>query len=148
MYNVPQTAEDRLLCQFGHLLKMAFNDNPLEDSGITLPQMTLLDWIAVNPGSNVREIADGLTLTPPTVSVAVRRLEDGGHLERYADPDDGRAVRFILTAQGYTLYQQALIFRQAKMHRLLSALTPTEIDTLLTLLEKAISAAGTDSCSD
>lgn len=148
MYNAPQTAEDRLLCQFGQLLKLAFTDNPLEESGISLPQLSLLDWVAVNPGSNVREVADGLTLTPPTVSVAIRRLEDAGYVDRYADPDDGRAVRFKLTAQGLKLYQRALRFRQAKMHLLLSALTSTEIETLLNLLEKAIRLAGAESCNN
>jgi len=147
MFNIRQSAEDRLLCQFGRLLKMAFTENPLEGSGISLPQLALLDWIAGNPGSNLRDIADGLALTPPTVSVAVRRMEDAGHLERQPDPSDGRAICFTLTTQGCALYKRALVFRQEKMRLILSGLTPTEIDTMLTLLEKAISAAGEESCS-
>jgi DNA-binding MarR family transcriptional regulator len=110
----------------------------LQDSQISLPQLTLLDWIAVNPGCNLREIADGLSLTPPTVSVAVRRLENYGYLVRERDPVDGRAVRFTLTPQGYHLYERALSFRQKKMQLLLRDLTPSETETLLTLLDKGL----------
>ena len=54
MHNIPYTAEDRLLCQFGRLLKLAFHENPLAKSGVSLPQLTLLDWVAINPGCNLR----------------------------------------------------------------------------------------------
>ena len=142
MYKKPKSAEDRLLSLFGHLLKQAFTENPLQDSGISLPQLALLDWIAVNPDSNLREIADGLSLTPPTVSVAVRRLETAGYLIRESDPVDGRVLRFSLTSQGYQLYKRALTFRQKKMQLILRDLSPLETETLLKLLEKGINALG------
>ncbi|MDF1513535.1 MAG: helix-turn-helix domain-containing protein, partial [Anaerolineae bacterium] len=63
-------------------MKIAFGDNPLEDSGISLPQLTLLDWVAANPGSNLSDIAEGINLSPPTVSVGIRRLENVGVLQR------------------------------------------------------------------
>lgn len=148
MYNAPQSDEDRLLCQFGRLLKLAFNKNPLEESGITLPQLTLIDWIAVNPGTNLRAIAEGLALTSPTVSVAVRRLEQNGLLQREPDPEDGRAVQFSLTESGCMLYKQALTFRQEKMRLLLGGLSRKEITTLVTLLDKAISSAGEGRCDE
>jgi DNA-binding MarR family transcriptional regulator len=146
MYNIPQSAEDHLLSLFGRLLKLAFSENPLENSGISLPQLSLLDWIAANPGCNLHEIADGLSLTPPTVSVAVRRMEEVGYLYREPDPDDGRAVQFTLTPAGIELYKHALAYRQSKMRLLLRGLSLTEVDTLLSLLGKAISAAGEEAC--
>ena len=147
MYKIPQTAEERLLCLFGNLLKLAFTENPLQDSGISLPQLALLDWIAVNPGCSLREIAAGLRLTPPTVSVAVRRLETAGCLLREDDPVDGRVLRFTLTAQGYQLYERALTYRRDKMRLILQNLSPSEIDNLLQLLEKGINKLGEKNCS-
>jgi len=60
------SAEDRLLSLFGRLRQLAFDQHPLQDSGVTMPQLTLLDWIATSPGCGIQEIADGLGLTAPT----------------------------------------------------------------------------------
>ena len=132
---------ERLLGLISRLLKLALDQNPLEDSGITTPQLALLDWVAACPGCSVREIADGLELTAPTVSVAVRRLENAGLLERQADPTDRRSVRISTTAQGQVLHERALEFRLEKMQHLLSGLTEEEAASLLALIEKAIDAA-------
>ncbi len=104
-------------------------------------QMALLDWIAVSNGCGVQDIAEGLGLTPPTVSVGVRRLEDVGLLKRKPNPQDKRAVQFFLTAKGQTLQRHSQNFRRHKLELILSGLTPEEQDTLLTLLGKALQAA-------
>ena len=141
MTNVSLSAEDHLLDLFDRLRKLAFGQHPLQDSGVTMPQLTLLDWVAATPGCGVHEIADGLGLTAPTISVGVRRLEKAGLLERQPDPQDGRAIQLFLTAQGQALYRRARAFRQDKMQRLLKGLTPEDQMTLLTLLEQAVSSA-------
>ena len=135
------TEEDRLLSIFGRLRKLALGQNPLADSGVTGPQLALLDWIAASQGCGVQEIATGLDLAAPTVSVGVRRLEDAGLLERQPDPQDGRAIRLSLTAQGQTLQERALAFRREKMRCVLAGLTTEEAETLLALLERALSSA-------
>ena len=134
-------AEDRLLDLFDRLRKLALGQNPLEDAGVTMPQLALLDWIAASPGCGIQETAAGLGLTAPSVSVGVRRLEAAGLLERRPDPQDGRAIQLFLTAQGQALHQRARAFRQEKMRRLLMGLKPEDRATLLALLEQAISAA-------
>ena len=132
---------DRLLSLFELLRKLAFGQHPLQDSRVTMPQLTLLDWVAESPGSGIQDIADGLGLTAPTVSVGVRRLEAAGLLERRPDPKDGRAIQTFLTAQGQTLHERARAFRREKMQRLLTGLTSEEGAMLLALLEKALNSA-------
>ena len=132
---------DQLLSLFDRLRKLAFGQHPLQDSVVTMPQLTLLDWVAESPGSGIQDIADGLDLTAPTVSVGVRRLEAAGLLERRPDPKDGRAIQTFLTALGQTLHERACAFRREKTQRLLTGLTATEGSMLLALLEKAINAA-------
>ena len=132
---------DRLLSLFERLRQLAFGLHPLQDSGVTMPQLTLLDWVAESPGSGIQDIADGLGLTAPTVSVGVRRLEAEGLLERRPNPQDGRAIQTFLTAQGQSLHERARAFRREKMRRLLTGLTAEEGAKLLALLEKAINAA-------
>lgn len=133
--------EDLLVSYFDRLRKLAFSQHPLEDSAVTMPQLTLLDLIASSPGCSMQELAVGLDVTAPTVSVSVRRLELEGLLEREPDPDDGRAVKLFLTVEGRALCQQARDFRREKMRRLLDGLSEEEGLVLLTLLERAISSA-------
>ena len=117
------------------------DQNPLADSGVTGPQLALLDWLAASPDCGVGDVATGLGLTAPTVSVGVRRLEKAGLLERKPDPKDGRAIRLSLTAQGHALQEQAHAFRREKMRCVLAGLTTEEAETLVALLERAVSTA-------
>jgi len=135
------TEEDRLLSILGKLRRLALDQNPLADSGVTGPQLVLLDWIVASPGCGVQEIATGLGLTAPTVSVGARRLEKAGLLERQPDPQDGRAIRLSLTAQGQALQERAHAFRREKMRHVLAGLTAEEAETVMALLERAISTA-------
>ena len=136
------TAEDRLLNLLNRLRLLGPGQPPFQDEElpVTPSQLVLLDWVAASPGCGVQEMATGLELTPPTVSVGVRRLEETGLLERQPDPQDGRSVQLFLTPQGETLHRRAQDFRRGKMRRLLSGLTPQEQETLLDLWERALSA--------
>ncbi|MBN1139126.1 MAG: MarR family transcriptional regulator [Anaerolineae bacterium] len=114
---------------------------PFEDVGITSAQLALLERAAAQPGCSLQDMADGLGVTPPTVSVGVRRLEEVGLLERHPDPADGRAWQFVLTAAGVALWERVQRYRGEKARRLLAGLAPEEQQTLLTLLERALDAA-------
>lgn len=114
---------------------------PFESVGITSAQLTLLEWVASHPRCSLQDLADGLGLTPPTVSVGVRRLEEVGLLERHPDPEDRRAWQLDLTAQGTALWQRVQRYRGEKTRRLLAGLMPEEQQTLLALLERALDAA-------
>ena len=137
----PLPAEERLLALFDRLRRIASGENPLEDRGVTGPQLTLLLSVAASPGCGIQEIAAGLGLTAPTVSVTVRRLEETGLLERQADPADGRAVRLFLTGQGQAMQGRAQTYRLEKMRRLLAGLAAEEQEQLLSLLARAVDAA-------
>lgn len=57
----------------------------LEASGTTVQVKTVVE--------------SGLFGTPPTVLHRLVQLENAGWIERYVDPDDGRARRLVLTSQ-------------------------------------------------
>jgi len=81
--------EDQLVDLFDRLRKLAFNQHPLEDSAVTMPQLTLLDRIAASPGCGIQDIAVDLGLTAPTISVGVRRQSSAsksGPIRRLARP--------------------------------------------------------------
>lgn len=135
------TAEERFLNLLSRLQTLGPGQPPFEEVQITPAQLILLDWVAGSPGCGVQVMAAGLGLTPPTISVGVRRLEKIGLLERRPNPQDRRSIQLFLTPQGETLHQQAQEYRQDKARRLLSGLTVQEQETLLSLWEQALDAA-------
>ena len=143
MANTKRNEEEALIALFKRLRNLIPGIPPTEEVGITPPQFNLLERVANFPGSSMREIAEGLNLTPPTVSVAVRRLEKKGFLLRKPDAQDKRSIRLYLTKEGEALYQRGEVFRRSMAKRLLSGLSAEEKTQLTNLLGRAIHAAET-----
>jgi DNA-binding MarR family transcriptional regulator len=134
-------AEERFFELMKRVRKLGLDTQSLGDSPVSPAQMALLDWIAASPGCSVQDIADGLGLTPPTVSVGVRKLEESNLVERKPNPMDGRSIQFFLTRRGQAVQRQILDSHHNKFRRLLAGLIPQEQETLLGLLEKALNVA-------
>ena len=132
-----QTPEARFLALIREFRALPMLAAP-KDIPLSPPQITLLNWVALSPGIGVLDIAHSLNLTPPTVSVAARRLADEGFLESQQDPDDRRVRRLYLTQLGTELLEQVWDYRSKTVKRFLSSLTPAEQEQLITLLERAI----------
>lgn len=137
-------AEERYFELMKRVRKLGMDTHSLGDGTVSPAQMTLLDWIAASPGCGVQDIADGLGLTPPTISVGVRKLEESSLVERKPNPMDGRSIQFFLTRRGQALQRQIQDSHRNKFRLLLVGLTPQEQETLLGLLEKALIAAETE----
>lgn len=112
-----------------------------KDVHISASHQALIEYAATNPGCGIQEIAEGLKLATPTVSIGVRQMEKNDFFMRQPDPEDGRAVKIFLTSKGQRLHQRSQSFQCQKFERLLTGLTPAERNTLLDLLERAINAA-------
>lgn len=112
-----------------------------DGSPVSPAQMALIDWIASNPGCGVQDIANGLSLTPPTVSISVRKMEGNGIVDRKPDPADARSVQFSLTKQGQIIYKRHKLRQKNIAKELLSGLSQSERDTLIELLDRALLSA-------
>lgn len=88
----------------------------------------------------MQDIAGGLKLTPPTVSVGVRRLEEAGLLKRRPHLQTNAPFSY-LTVKGQSLRRQSQNFRRQKFKHILSGLTQQDQDTMIGLLEKALQIA-------
>lgn len=119
-------------------------DSLNSDEGAASPaQMTLIDWVALNPGCGVLDIAAGLHLTPPTVSIGVKKMEKIGIVERKPNPSDARSVQFFLTRRGQEISDKHQGYQKRKFQQLLSGLSQQEQETLIELLERALQSAET-----
>lgn len=73
-------------------------------------------------------------LTSGAVSKRLDRLEGLGLVDRRPDPDDARARRVRLTAEGLRAADDLVAAHLANEHRLVAGLSPAERDTLAALL--------------
>ncbi|MCH7662456.1 MAG: MarR family transcriptional regulator [Chloroflexi bacterium] len=132
-----QKSEDRLIALLKSMSGLHSGKSMLAKIDLSFSQMALLRWVAQSPGCRVQEIADGLGLSAPTVSVGIRRLIKTGLLERLPDPIDKRAACVYLSKQGQALQQQFMQRRHREVRRFLSGLEHNEQEQLIDLLEKA-----------
>ena len=63
----------------------------------------ILIRLSFGDGITQLELAGETRLKPPTVSVALKRMETEGYVRRVTDPEDMRAVRVFLTDKGKAL---------------------------------------------
>ncbi len=98
------TDEHTLLQRFVELLeelrRPELARNPLRGIGISPPQFAPLDRIAREAGPTLGEIAAALIVTPPTISVALRRLEELELVRKSRDPRDRQNIRVYPTEKG------------------------------------------------
>ncbi len=131
--------ENQLVLLFKRMSDLPMMKPPSE-SPLSMPQVAMLNWVARSPGCGVRDIAAGLHVTPPTVSVGIRRLVEDGWLEQSNDPDDRRARPIFLTEKGTEWVAHFREHRTQMLRRFLSGLDNDEQEQLICLLERAISA--------
>lgn len=72
---------------------------------LTLAQYNTLMAIREQGESSVKQLAERLNVSPPSVSSMVDRLVEAGHLERMPNPSDRRAVIIRLTQAGLETLQ-------------------------------------------
>lgn len=133
--------EDRLARFIQRMIKLRLAEIPRLDYDLSFSQMEMLWFIKGAPNCRVQDIADGLGITPPSVSVALRRLEEAGWLERHPDPGDGRVTCSSLTEKSVEMLQRVRAAQHRGVERFLAGLTADEKNHLINLLEKAIASA-------
>jgi len=131
-------AAEKFLSLMTKLRRLGVTTLQPEEARLSPSLMVLIDYVASSPSCGIREMAKGLNLSTPTVSVGVRQLEEAGFLRRQPHPRDRRAVQILLTSKGEDLYQRTHRFRRQMFERLLAGLTSEERTMLLSLLGKAL----------
>ena len=87
----------------GHARVIARMSDELEaGQGMPLTEYDVLRQLALAPAAGVRmsELADLVVLSRPGLTGVVKRLERQGLVERRPDPQDGRGLHAVLTAEG------------------------------------------------
>lgn len=124
-----------MLAQVARLMRRSF-DERARGIGVTRPQWQVLSLLRMHAGSNQGTLADMLDVEPITLARMIDRLQDGGLVERRADPADRRAWRIHLTGKGDELVEKLLPFGEQTLEAALEGIEGGERAMLLATLGK------------
>ena len=87
-------------------------------------------------GVSISRIAQALEITLPTVTVAVKRLEKKGYVEKRRDESDGRVALVALTNQGRKMDAAHRYFHENMVRSITREMSEAEVKTLVGVLSK------------
>ncbi|MCV0280501.1 MarR family winged helix-turn-helix transcriptional regulator [Pseudomonas aeruginosa] len=102
--------------------------------GIGVVEWRMLSMLAVENGITANRICQVIGLDKSAVSRSLQALEASGYVGSRVDPGDARRNTVSLTEAGRALHDRVLLVALERERRLLSGLSPEEVDTLIELL--------------
>ncbi len=93
---------------------------------LTLAQLSILMALQECGPMRMTALASNQRVRTPTVTVAIRRLEKLGLVERSDDPTDLRAVVVAITPHGHAMRRNALATRHTQLAAMLTTLSPED----------------------
>jgi DNA-binding MarR family transcriptional regulator len=110
-----------------HALRKAF-DRRAVGLGGTRAQWKVLFKLTRYPGLRQIELADMLDIEPITLSRIIDRLEEGGLVERVADPADRRAWRLHVTVKAQPLVEKLRALASEMTANAFAGIDPKDIE--------------------
>ena len=74
--------------------------NRLKDTGLTIGQPKVLDYLKDHDGAGQKDIARGCHIEPGTLTTILNRMEDAGLVERHMLNGNRRSLYVFLTEKG------------------------------------------------
>lgn len=83
-------------------------ERQLNRTGVYRSQHQLLMYIADNPNASQKEIAQLNRVSPATVAVSLKKLENGGYIRRVVDEHDNRYNKICITEKGRAVVENSV----------------------------------------
>lgn len=112
----------------------------LKRLNLSLSHLRAMQLLIPDRALPLKELAECLQMTPPSVTAITRRLVQTGLAQRTTHAEDSRVVLLSLTDAGRRLHAQVTQEHIDRMARLLQGLTSAEQEQFLDLLERAVHA--------
>ncbi|MEU7635240.1 MarR family transcriptional regulator [Streptomyces sp. NPDC039016] len=141
----PHPAKD-VTHHVGYVLKRAqaalrgAMDKVLREHGLTVPQYSTLELLALHPGMSNADLARATFVTRQSGNVVLRGLQEAGLITRPATADHGRARPAHLTEEGRARLAAVQAAVYAIEQRMVEAIPPQRVAALLTDLDRIAAA--------
>ncbi len=115
-------------------LLRTYADHKAAQFGITRAQWAVLVQLDRCEGLKQSELAEMLDLQPITLTRLLDKLDDGGLIERRADPADRRAKRLFLMPAARPLLDRLAALGEDMMAGTMEGIEPADIEWMITQL--------------
>ena len=135
-----QKALNDMLIEVYHNI-VQLEEKTLKQAGklqLTINEMHLIEYLGRggSEGLTIRELADGLRVKSPSMTVAVKKLEAKGYVQKVACEEDGRAVRVCLTKAGKRVDAYHKYYHRMMVKAIADGMTDEEKSVLLSAIRK------------
>jgi DNA-binding MarR family transcriptional regulator len=132
--------DDLLVGVYHNLLSLEENVLKKGRLELSISEMHLIEQVgkASGEGLTIREIAERLGITSPSVTVAVQKLVRKEYVLKTACVHDGRAVKVHLTKKGKNVDAYHKYSRRVMTKTIAEGMTDSEKDVLLRAIQKLI----------
>ena len=139
---LPNELHQRALVAYGRALRIV---DPIRfqlwaDRGLTMPQVRVLFELVEANERSAGELAEALSVAPPTITGLTDRLVKQDLVQRREDPRDRRVVLLALTDSGRALTAEIAEQAGAYLHEVFDTLPAGRLDEICEALE-ALAAA-------
>jgi DNA-binding MarR family transcriptional regulator len=119
----------RVLCEVFQVLGRR-DPGGILPGDLTLAQLSILMTLQEQGPMRMTALASHQRVRTPTITVAIRRLEKLGLVDRSHDPTDLRAVVVGITRHGHAMRRNALATRHVQLATMLMTLSPEDLARL------------------
>lgn len=106
---------------------------------LTMKQLGVIELIEFLDNPTLSEIAKKLSISKPSASAMLDKLEEKGCIKKIKSDKDRRSAHVHLTTKGKEMYNTHQGIHRRFAEKLTSNLTESEKDVLLVILNKAVS---------
>ncbi|MEQ8762352.1 MAG: MarR family transcriptional regulator [Planctomycetota bacterium] len=142
--------EDRIVAAIRQIIRAVdLHSRRIEEScGLTGPQLAALNAVAKTGPLSAGALAKAISLSQPTVTGIVTRLENRGLLQRRRSETDRRSVEVGITGAGDEVLRQAPSLLQDQFSERLAQLEEWERTQILATLQRIATMMGAESLAD
>ena len=139
---LPNELHQRALIAYGRAVRIV---DPVRfqlwaDRGLTMPQVRVLFELVEEGERSAGELAEALSVAPPTITGLTDRLVKQDLVERREDPRDRRVVRLALTDGGRALTAEIAEQAGTYLREVFDTLPPGRLDEISEALEELAAA--------
>lgn len=108
--------------------------NRLKDTGLTIGQPKVLDYLKDHDGAGQKDIARGCHIEPGTLTTILNRMEDAGLVERRMLNGNRRSLYVFLTEKGKEQLKLVTEAFSAMEEKAFQGVSETERETFMSLM--------------
>ena len=123
-----------LMADHALLQKILFAN--IRDSGLSLGQPKVLDFLKDHDGAVQKDIAKGCHIEPASLSTILTGMEKSGLITRETNENNRRNLYIYMTDKGKAICEQVTEHFSQIQKKALSGFTEEEIENILTYLTK------------